>query len=78
MVTVRVPSLGESIFEVEVLRWLKQPGETVAVDESLVELGTDKTNFMVPAPAAGVLTKVGPGPGTRLAIGAELATIDDG
>jgi 2-oxoglutarate dehydrogenase E2 component (dihydrolipoamide succinyltransferase) len=77
MVNVKVPRLGESIFEVEVLRWLKKPGDAVKMDEPLCELGTDKTNFMLPSPASGVLAKVSCDAGGKIAVGADIASIDD-
>lgn len=55
--TVQVPALGESITEAIVARWLKQVGDSVAVDEPVVELETDKITVEVPAPSAGVVSK---------------------
>ncbi len=52
---IKVPTLGESVREATVGKWLKQPGEAVAADEPLVELETDKVTVEVPAPMAGVL-----------------------
>src|ERR671919_626904 len=52
-VEIRVPTLGESVTEATVARWLKQPGERVDRDEPVVELETDKVTLEVPAPAAG-------------------------
>ena len=54
-VEVTVPELGESISEVEVSGWLKQPGEMVALDEPLIELETDKATVEVESPASGVV-----------------------
>jgi 2-oxoglutarate dehydrogenase E2 component (dihydrolipoamide succinyltransferase) len=54
---ITVPALGESITEAIVARWMKQPGDSVAADEPIVELETDKITVEVPAPAAGVLAK---------------------
>ena len=53
-----VPSLGESISEATVSKWLKQKGEKVQLDEPIVELETDKVNVEVPSPAKGVITKI--------------------
>ena len=50
-----VPTLGESVSEATVSRWLKGQGETVSADEPIVELETDKVNVEVPAPSNGVL-----------------------
>ena len=55
---IKVPSLGESVTEATVARWLKQPGEAVAIDDPVVELETDKVTIEVPAPAAGVLSEI--------------------
>ena len=52
---VRVPALGESVTEATVATWFKKPGDSVAVDEMLCELETDKVTVEVPSPAAGVL-----------------------
>ncbi|MBT6429741.1 MAG: dihydrolipoamide succinyltransferase, partial [Rhodospirillaceae bacterium] len=58
MIDILVPTLGESVTEATVARWMKQPGEAVAQDEPLVELETDKVAVEVPAPAAGVLSEI--------------------
>ena len=55
---IKVPTLGESVTEATVARWLKQPGDAVALDEPLVELETDKVTLEVPAPAAGILGEI--------------------
>ena len=75
---IRVPTLGESITEATVARWLKQPGEAVERDEPVVELETDKVTLEVPAPAAGRLGEVMAAEGANVAIGAVLGTIADG
>src|SRR3954471_8912271 len=75
---IRVPTLGESITEATVARWLKQPGETVERDEPVVELETDKVTLEVPAPAAGKLGEVIAAEGANVPIGAVLGTIADG
>ena len=53
-----VPVLGESITEATVSKWLKTVGDTVEVDEPIVELETDKVNLEVPSPVSGVLIKI--------------------
>jgi 2-oxoglutarate dehydrogenase E2 component (dihydrolipoamide succinyltransferase) len=79
MVTeIKVPSLGESITEATVLKWLKRPGEAVAVDEPVAELETDKVTLEVPAPAAGTLAEVLAEEGTNVPVGAVLGRIADG
>ena len=77
MTTVRVPRLGEAIFEVEIRRWLKQPQDVVAVDEPLVEIETDKASFVLPSPVAGILVAQSVAEGGRASIGAELAIIEE-
>ena len=75
MATLRIPRLGESIFEVGILRWLKRVGDRVAIDEPLVELETDKMDVVLPSPAAGVLSQIHAAEGQRVPIGSEVATI---
>jgi 2-oxoglutarate dehydrogenase E2 component (dihydrolipoamide succinyltransferase) len=78
MTDIRVPTLGESITEATVGKWFKQPGDSVAVDEPLVELETDKVTLEVPAPAAGVLSAIAAKDGETVAVGALLGQIKDG
>ncbi len=73
-----VPTLGESISEATVLKWLKQVGEAVAPDEPLVELETDKVTVEVPAPAGGTLESIAADEGSDVAVGAVLGAIGDG
>lgn len=75
---VHVPTLGESVSEASIMRWFKQPGEAVAVDESLVELETDKVTVEVPSPVAGTLSEIAAGEGAEVAVGALLCTIAEG
>ncbi len=75
---IRVPRLGESVAEATVARWLKRPGDRVAVDEPVVELETDKATLEVPAPAAGTLTEILAEEGATLAVGAVLCRIAEG
>ena len=67
-----VPSLGESVTEATVSKWLKQVGETVDSDEPLVELETDKVNVEVPSPLAGTLTSIKVKEGDTVEVGALL------
>ena len=53
--SVEMPELGESVTEGTITRWLKQVGDTVEVDEPLLEVSTDKVDTEIPSPAAGVL-----------------------
>src|SRR5215831_8382341 len=77
MVDIRVPTLGESVTEATVGKWFKQPGDSVAVDEPLVELETDKVTLEVPAPAAGVLADIAVKDGATVAVGALLGQIKE-
>jgi 2-oxoglutarate dehydrogenase E2 component (dihydrolipoamide succinyltransferase) len=74
-VTVKVPALGESVAEATVASWFKKVGETVAQDEMLCELETDKVSVEVPAPAAGVLSEILAEAGATVAAGGDLAVI---
>ncbi|WP_145106449.1 2-oxoglutarate dehydrogenase complex dihydrolipoyllysine-residue succinyltransferase [Cereibacter sediminicola] len=75
MIDVMVPALGESVSEATVSTWFKKPGDTVAQDEMLCELETDKVSVEVPAPAAGVLAEILVTEGTTVAAGSRLALI---
>ena len=74
-VTVMVPTLGESVSEATVATWYKQPGDSVAQDEMLCELETDKVSVEVPAPAAGILGKTLAPEGSTVQAGGQLAVI---
>ncbi len=71
-----VPALGESVTTATVARWIKQQGETVAADEPLVELETDKVTVEVNAPSAGILSSIGVPEGTEVEVGAVLGVVD--
>ncbi len=73
-----VPPLGESVTEATVARWLKQPGDAVAVDDPVVELETDKVTLEVNAPAAGTLVEVLVPKDGNVAVGGVLGRIADG
>ncbi len=75
---IRVPTLGESVTEAMIGKWLKQPGEAVAVDEPLVELETDKVSVEVPAPAAGALVELLAQEGDTVEVGALIAQFEEG
>ena len=77
-VDVMVPSLGESVTEATVSSWFKQVGDTVAQDEMLCELETDKVSVEVPAPAAGVLTEILAAEGATVDASAKLAILSAG
>ncbi|MFD1195625.1 2-oxoglutarate dehydrogenase complex dihydrolipoyllysine-residue succinyltransferase [Seohaeicola saemankumensis] len=74
-VAVMVPSLGESVSEATVSTWFKKVGDTVAQDEMLCELETDKVSVEVPSPAAGVLAEIVAPEGTTVDAAAKLAVI---
>ena len=75
---ILVPSLGESITEATVSKWLKQVGEEVDSDEPLVELETDKVNVEVPSPLAGTLLSIKVKEGDTVEVGALLGTVNEG
>jgi 2-oxoglutarate dehydrogenase E2 component (dihydrolipoamide succinyltransferase) len=75
---IKVPTLGESVSEATVAKWFKQVGDSVAADESLVELETDKVTIEVPAPAAGVLSAISAKVGDTVNVGAVLGEIGEG
>ncbi len=75
-VDVPMPQMGESIAEGTVSKWLKQVGDSVARDEPLLEISTDKVDAEIPSPAAGVLTEIKVQEGTTVEVGAIVAVID--
>src|SRR5688572_16262315 len=78
MAEIRVPTLGESVTEATIGKWFKKAGDTVAADEPLVELETDKVTVEVPAPAAGVLEEIRVKDGETVNVGAVLGSIKEG
>ncbi len=75
--SVQMPALGESVTEGTVTRWLKQEGDTVELDEPLLEVSTDKVDTEIPSPAAGVLKKIVAQEDDTVEVGGELAVIGD-
>ena len=75
---VRVPTLGESVTEATVATWFKKPGDSVAVDEMLCELETDKVTVEVPSPVAGTLADIVAAEGETVGVDALLANISEG
>ena len=73
---ITVPTLGESVTEATVSKWLKSQGEKVTTDEPLVELETDKVNVEVPSPSSGVLGSIAVKEGETVNVGALLGTVD--
>ena len=78
MSEVTLPALGESVTEGTVTRWLKNVGDTVAVDEPLVEVSTDKVDTEIPSPFAGTLQQIMVQEDETVAVGAVLAVIGEG
>ncbi|WP_405394880.1 2-oxoglutarate dehydrogenase, E2 component, dihydrolipoamide succinyltransferase [Streptomyces gougerotii] len=72
---VTLPALGESVTEGTVTRWLKEVGDSVEVDEPLLEVSTDKVDTEIPAPVAGVLLEITVGEDKTAEVGAKLAVI---
>ncbi len=75
--SVTMPALGESVTEGTVTRWLKAEGDSVAIDEPLLEVSTDKVDTEIPSPVAGILQKIVVAVDQTVAVGAELAVIAD-
>ena len=73
---ITVPTLGESVSEATVSKWLKSTGEKVSVDEPLVELETDKVNVEVPSPVSGYLGSIAAQEGETVNVGSLLGTVD--
>ena len=74
---VSLPALGESVTEGTVTRWLKQVGDTVAVDEPLLEVSTDKVDTEIPSPVAGVILEINAAEDETVEVGAQLCVIGD-
>jgi 2-oxoglutarate dehydrogenase E2 component (dihydrolipoamide succinyltransferase) len=73
-----VPTLGESVTEATVSKWLKQVGESVKADEPVVELETDKVSVSVPSPESGILSEIKIQAGTTVGVGAILGSVGAG
>ena len=76
--SVTLPAMGESVSEGTVTRWLKQVGDSVEIDEPLVEVSTDKVDTEVPFPMAGTLLSISAGEDETVAVGGELGVIGAG
>ena len=74
---ITVPTLGESITEATVSKWLKSKGEKVAADEPIVELETDKVNVEVPSPISGILGSISVKEGETVNVGSLLGTVEN-
>jgi pyruvate dehydrogenase E2 component (dihydrolipoamide acetyltransferase) len=75
---VVMPQMGESITEGTITKWLKKPGDTVARDEPLFEISTDKVDAEIPSPAAGTLKEIKIGEGATVQINTVVCTIEEG
>src|SRR5215212_7004102 len=75
-IELKIPEVGESVREVQIGRWLKHEGDTVALDENVVELETDKASMELPAPAAGVLAQILKQEGDMVAVGDVIAYLE--
>ena len=73
--TVSMPQLGETVTEGTVLRWMKQVGDSVALDEPIVEISTDKVDTEIPSPAAGVVAEILVEEGAAIEVGTAMAVI---
>jgi 2-oxoglutarate dehydrogenase E2 component (dihydrolipoamide succinyltransferase) len=76
LVEVKVPQLSESVAEATLLQWKKKPGDAVAIDETLIEIETDKVVLEVPAPAAGVMAEIVKPDGSTVVGGDLIAKLD--
>src|SRR5918994_2339339 len=74
---VNLPALGESVTEGTVTRWLKQVGDSVAVDEPLLEVSTDKVDTEIPSPVAGTLLEIKANEDDTVEVGAVLAVVGE-
>jgi 2-oxoglutarate dehydrogenase E2 component (dihydrolipoamide succinyltransferase) len=77
MAEIRLPQLGETVTEGTITRWFKKIGDTVAADEPLFEVSTDKVDTEVPSPIAGVLTEIRVAEGDTVAVGTVIAVVGD-
>jgi len=77
-IDIVVPTLGESVSDATIARWMKQAGEAVTQDEPIVELETDKVTLEVPSPVAGTLAEIISAEGSTVEVGALLARVEAG
>ena len=77
-IEIKVPAMGESVTEATVARWFKKEGESVARDEPLLELETDKVTVEVPAPADGAIETISVKAGDTVQVGSVLGAIAEG
>lgn len=75
---VKLPKLGESIVSATIVQWFKKEGDSVNLDEPLLEVSTDKVNSEIPSPVAGILKKILASPDEEVQVGDKLALIEKG
>src|SRR6476469_4896306 len=73
VIEIEMPAMGESVAEGTILEWAKQPGDAVAVDETIVEISTDKVDAEVPSPSAGTITEILADAGDTVTVGQVIA-----
>src|SRR3954447_24444166 len=78
MADITLPQLGETVTEGTITRWFKKIGDSVAADEPLFEVSTDKVDTEVPSPSAGVLTEIRAQEGDTVPVGAVIAVVGSG
>jgi 2-oxoglutarate dehydrogenase E2 component (dihydrolipoamide succinyltransferase) len=76
LVDVVMPKMGESIQEGKILRWMKKPGDKIDLDESILEISTDKVDSEIPSPAAGYLSKIVVPEGETVEVGTIIAVVE--
>jgi 2-oxoglutarate dehydrogenase E2 component (dihydrolipoamide succinyltransferase) len=76
LVEVLMPKMGESIVEATILNWLKKPGDKVELEESLLEVATDKVDTEIPSTHSGVLKEILAKEGELIKVGSAIAVID--
>src|SRR3954451_14803526 len=78
VIEIEMPAMGESVSEGTILEWAKQPGDHVDIDETIVEISTDKVDAEVPAPAAGTITELLAAAGDTVTVGQVIARMSGG
>src|SRR3954454_16075297 len=78
VIEIAMPAMGESVSEGTILEWAKQPGDSVAEDETIVEISTDKVDAEVPSPSAGTLTEILADAGDTVTVGQVIARMSSG
>ena len=78
MLEFKLPAIGEGVVEGEIVRWLKAPGESVAANEALVEVMTDKATVEIPAPSQGIVHELRASEGDICEVGSVIAVLSEG